>query len=87
MTSAVRYGVSSTNLTQREVGFSASYLAPYWHHHVVLTGLDLDTTYYYKCGDVAAGFSPILSFNTAKVRVELDAAYHDLFFHATCCIV
>ena len=35
------------------------------HHHVVATGLQLSTKYYYVVGDAAGGFSAVNSFTTA----------------------
>ena len=36
-----------------------------YHHHVLLTDLQLSTTYYYAVGDSAGGFSAVNSFTTA----------------------
>lgn len=34
-------------------------------HHVQITGLTPGTSYFYECGDDAAGFSPVLNFTTS----------------------
>ena len=39
--SVVVYGLSDDNLHLRAQGTSTSYLAPYWHHHVVLPQLQV----------------------------------------------
>ena len=34
-------------------------------HHVQISGLTPGTSYFYECGDDAAGFSPVLNFTTS----------------------
>jgi hypothetical protein len=63
-TSTVQYGVSSSNLDQISSGTSSSYYETYIHH-VVLTELVPQTTYYYRVGDEQGGWSSIYSFTTA----------------------
>jgi phosphodiesterase/alkaline phosphatase D-like protein len=38
---------------------------PYYHHHVVITGLSTGTQYFYQCGDATNGYSEVYSFTTA----------------------
>ena len=65
-TSTVKYGTSATNLTMTATGFAVTYIEPGYHHHVVLSDLQLDSQYFYQCGDAAGGFSDVISFRTSK---------------------
>lgn len=50
--SIVEYGVASGDYTNYATGVQLNYLAKAgFHHHVVLSGLDADTKYYYRVGD------------------------------------
>lgn len=53
-----------------------------YHHHVYITGLEPASTYYYRCGDVNTGFSPVMNFKTAPLAgTEFPftiAAYGDM---------
>ncbi|DAZ94796.1 TPA: hypothetical protein N0F65_002409 [Lagenidium giganteum] len=70
--SSVRFGLSSTALTHTQKSARAcqqyefcTYHSPFLHHVTIQEGLVPSTTYYYQCGDDAAGWSPIHTFTTA----------------------
>ena len=65
----VRYGKSQSSLSLLASGNYTSYTAGTYKsgaiHHVTLSGLSPDTTYYYQCGDTSVNqLSGILSFKT-----------------------
>lgn len=67
--SQVTYGTLSSSLSSVATGNYTSYTAGSYKsgaiHHVTITGLKPDTTYFYQCGDTSANqLSGILSFKT-----------------------
>lgn len=62
----MQYSTDASSLSMSATGESNSYYAPTVTHHVVLPGpLKPATTYYYRCGDAAGGWSDVLSFVSA----------------------
>jgi hypothetical protein len=59
-----KYGTNPANLDKTASGTSSSYYLTY-DHHVILKNLAPSTTYYYQCGDSAAGWSDVISFKSA----------------------
>ncbi len=64
-TSTVHYGIVGESMNSSAQGYSVSYIAPMWHHHVVILDLKLVTNYAYTCGDAVGGFSEQLVFTSA----------------------
>ncbi len=61
-TSECLFGTDEKSLDQTATGIQKSYLeGAKVHHHVELANLQPGTTYYYKCGDAATGYSAVLS--------------------------
>lgn len=68
-TSMVKYGTDQTNLAFVATGSSSSYFSTY-DHHVVLENLEVNTKYFYQCGDDSAGWSNIHSFTSAPKSTD-----------------
>lgn len=68
-TSTVNFGPSPGNLNSSLMGTQVTYLPAAnggtVSHHVQLRGLAPGQTYFYECGDAAAGFSETLFFTTS----------------------
>ena len=69
--STVKYGAAPSALTSSATGSGHSYYQLF-NHDVVLVGLAPATLYYYMCGDAAAGWSTVYSFESP--RTAGDAA-------------
>ena len=79
----VMFGTSASSLTSSSSGVSTQYFSTTslsWKNVVSLTGLNYDTTYYYKAGTSASGFSSIYSFATPpqQLRPFTAAVYGDM---------
>jgi hypothetical protein len=78
--STVNFGTVPTNLSE-VIGDvpASSYIEPFFHHHVTLTGLQPGTKYYYQCGNAKAGTSQIFQFTTSP-DVAKDASFSASIF-------
>lgn len=54
---AVSYGLRSGHLNQTSTTATSRRYLDTYHHHVLLGGLEPDTTYFYRCVDTASGIS------------------------------
>eukprot|EP01096_Ripella_sp_DP13-Kostka_P018340 TRINITY_DN991_c0_g1_i7.p1 TRINITY_DN991_c0_g1~~TRINITY_DN991_c0_g1_i7.p1 ORF type:complete len:528 (+),score=217.48 TRINITY_DN991_c0_g1_i7:73-1584(+) len=65
--STVLYGIKSNTYTASATGNYTSYSDDSgFNHNVILTGLSLGQTYFYKCGDQSQTFSGEYTFTTRK---------------------
>ena len=80
-TSTVRYGTSASALTSVATGSGHSYYQLF-NHDVVLVGLAPATVYYYSCGNAAAGWSKVYSFESPRAAGDATpfsvAVYGDM---------
>eukprot|EP00755_Sulcionema_specki_P032174 Sspe_Gene.98185::Locus_71637_Transcript_3_3_Confidence_0.600_Length_425::g.98185::m.98185 len=66
----VQYGTSPDRLSQNVTGTAKVYYEDHgFHHHAEVTGLSLDTKYYYRVGDGTA-WSKVFSFTTAPSSID-----------------
>jgi hypothetical protein len=79
-TTGCKYGLTPS-LGSSAQGIVETYLSVEkggsFNHHTSITGLQPGTTYYYSCGDDAAGWSPVHHFKTAPAA---DADINETFF-------
>jgi len=78
--SNVKYGTSNTSLTMNATGTATKFVDgnyTAYEHVVQLTGLKLESIYFYQVGSASDGWSKVFNFNT-KTKNITYAVYGDL---------
>jgi hypothetical protein len=91
-TTTVYYGLENhSNPLGKALGYSISYThADYdgdivlWNHHTIVRDLKPNTSYWYRCGDPSAGFSPKYTFKV--LLIDQSCGYYQFWLMRLCVV-